>query len=110
MNPIFDVISSQDLNGDGKEDLILAGNIYETEVETPRLDAISGTVLLSGSGGSYQVMPHVQSGLYLRGNLKSLLTFTDQGNQWILAGRNDDAPLLYQMKGIKAMATSNLSK
>jgi len=110
MNPIFDVISSQDLNGDGKEDLILAGNIYETEVETPRLDAISGTVLLSGSGGSYQVMPHVQSGLYLRGNLKSLLNFTDQGNQWILAGRNDDAPLLYQIKGTKTMTVSNLSK
>ena len=109
MNPIFDLIS-QDLNGDGKEDLILAGNIYETEVETPRLDAISGTVLLSESGGTYQVMPHVQSGLYLKGNLKSLLTFTDQGNQWILAGRNDDAPLLYRIKGVKTMGISNLSK
>ena len=109
MNPIFDVIS-QDLNGDGKEDLILAGNIYETEVETPRLDAISGTVLLSGSGGIYQVMPHIQSGLYLKGNLKSLLAFENQGNQWILAGRNDDAPLLYQIKGIKTTTTSNLSK
>jgi hypothetical protein len=109
MNPIFDVIA-EDLNGDGKEDLILAGNIYETEVETPRLDAISGTVLLSESGGTYRVLPHVQSGLYLKGNLKSLITFTDQGNRWILGGRNDNAPLLYQMKGIKAMATLKLSK
>ncbi len=109
MNPIFDLIS-EDLNGDGREDLILAGNIYETEVETPRLDAISGTVLLSASEATYHVMPHVRSGLYLKGNLKSLLSFTDQGNQWILGGRNDARPLLYRFKGVKTTSASNLSK
>ena len=109
MNPIFDLIA-EDLNGDGKEDLILAGNIYETEVETPRLDAISGTVLLSDSEGTYRVMPHKQSGLYLRGNLKSLLTFRENGDQWILAGRNDEAPLLYRFRGIKTTDASNLFK
>jgi hypothetical protein len=97
----------RDLNEDGSEDLILAGNIYETEVETPRLDAISGTVLLSEGDGTYQVLPHLQSGMYLRGNIKSLISFNAGGSLWVLAGVNDGIPLLYRLnanKSIKALA------
>lgn len=109
MTPVFAAIA-EDLNGDGNEDLILAGNIYETEVETPRLDAISGTVLLSKGNGSYRVMPHSDSGLYLKGNIKSALSFRDGEGLWILAGRNDDAPLLYRFEGLKTTMPSLLSK
>ncbi len=106
MTPVFDVVV-RDLNEDGSEDLILAGNIYETEVETPRLDAISGTVLLSEGDGTYQVLPHLQSGMYLRGNIKSLISFNAGGSLWVLAGVNDGIPLLYRLnanKSIKALA------
>lgn len=60
-----------DIDGDNFEDLILSGNIYETEVETPRLDAISGQVLLSDQKGNYIPLPHVETGLYMTGNVKS---------------------------------------
>ena len=96
MTPVYDLVAT-DLNQDGLEDLILAGNIYETEVETPRLDALSGTVLLSNGNGSYEVMPHTRSGLYLRGNVKSLLRYQEAGELFILVGRNDDRPLLYRL-------------
>ena len=96
MTPVYDLVAT-DLNQDGLEDLILAGNIYETEVETPRLDALSGTVLLSNGNGSYEVMPHTRSGLYLRGNVKSLLRYQEAGELFILVGRNDDGPLLYRL-------------
>ncbi len=107
--PIFAIIS-EDLNRDGRDDLILAGNIYETEVETPRLDAISGTVLLASSNGTYDVLPHAYSGLYLRGNMKSLLSFEENEKFWILAGRNDDSPLLYGLSGNKVPESPELSK
>lgn len=97
MIPVFDVVPT-DLNQDGLEDLILAGNIYETEVETPRLDALSGTTLLSKGDGTYEVLPHIRSGLYLRGNTKSLLPYREAGALWILVGRNDDSPLLYHFQ------------
>jgi hypothetical protein len=96
MTPLFDLVAT-DLNQDGLEDLILAGNIYETEVETPRLDALSGTALLSKGDGSYEVLPHSRTGLYMRGNVKSLETFQEEGVLWILVGRNDDHPLLYHL-------------
>ena len=71
---IFPVLSilSQDLNADGFEDLIVAGNIYETEVETPRLDAHSGLVLLSDTQKGYEPVPPYLSGLYIKGNVKTL--------------------------------------
>ena len=70
MFPTLD-ISTFDFNNDGYEDLILSGNIYETEVETPRLDAISGLVLLSDGKENFIPLPHYESGLYLKGNVKS---------------------------------------
>lgn len=75
MFPTLD-ITALDINGDGYEDLILSGNIYETEVETPRLDAISGLVLISNGENNYKPLPYLETGLYLTGNVKSAELFT----------------------------------
>ena len=45
MHPILST-AKVDINKDGVEDIIIAGNIYNTEVETPRLDGISGLGLV----------------------------------------------------------------
>ena len=42
-------VEKMDLNDDGKDDLILVGNIFETEVETPRYDAGRGLILYGAS-------------------------------------------------------------
>lgn len=103
MIPVLDVVAG-DIDGDGLEDLVLAGNIYETEVETPRLDALSGTVLLSKGDGTYRALPHSKSGLYLKGNIKALLGYREGGQQWLLAGVNDGRPLVFRLHGKNAMA------
>ncbi|WP_445384277.1 VCBS repeat-containing protein [Robiginitalea sp. IMCC44478] len=95
MIPIFAGIS-KDLNGDGFEDLILAGNIYETEVETPRLDALSGVVLLSDGKGRYSALPRTDSGLYMKGNIKSLKSIETGSDYMILAGVNNSEPQVYR--------------
>ena len=61
-----------DFNQDGFEDLIVVGNIYNTEVETPRLDNPYGLVLLSNKKDNYTVLPPKNTGLYLNGNAKSV--------------------------------------
>jgi len=61
-----------DFNQDGFEDLIVVGNIYNTEVETPRLDNPYGLVLLSNKKDNYTVLPPKDTGLYLNGNAKSV--------------------------------------
>lgn len=91
----FPVLSAvfKDLNNDGFEDCILAGNIYETEVETPRLDHISGLVLLSNQKDGYQVMPRIFSGLYLEGNVKAMTWVKTNNNKELLLTTINNAEL-----------------
>jgi hypothetical protein len=88
--PILSVIT-RDINNDGYEDVIVIGNIYETEVETPRYDAGNGVVLLSNQKDGYTVLSAMQSGLYIEGNAKSLLRVTHKalGKEIVLVGVND---------------------
>jgi len=76
--PILDM-EVLDIDNDGREDVIIAGNIYETEVETPRLDGGQGLVLLSQGDGSFDVVAESISGLNLSGNIKSIVTLRHEG-------------------------------
>ena len=70
---LFPVLSAvfMDINEDGFEDVILSGNIYNTEVETSRLDGGSGLLLFSDGNNNYYP-PSTGNGLYLSGNTKDL--------------------------------------
>ena len=66
-----------DINNDGFEDIIIAGNIYNTEVETPRLDNNYALILVSDQKENYSVITAEQSGLYTEGNIKSVKVMGD---------------------------------
>jgi len=85
----------RDLNGDGFEDAVVAGNIYETEVETPRLDAFSGVVLLSNGEDGYYTLPQVKSGLLLDGNIKDLDWVESGKKSLLIASQNDGSLILH---------------
>jgi len=86
--PILDAVEL-DVNRDGLQDIIVAGNIYQTEVETPRLDSGNGLVLQSKGDGTYTPLKLNDTGLSLPGDVKSLakLVATD-GTVYLLAGKN----------------------
>ena len=69
--PILDG-ATFDFNNDGFDDLIIVGNLYNTEVETPRLDNPYGLVLLSNKKDNYTVLTPEKTGLYLNGNAKTV--------------------------------------
>ena len=85
-------ITTVDLDDDGFEDIVLSGNIYETEVETPRLDAISGLVLLSDGKSSYSALPYWKTGLYLNGNVKSA-EIINLGNDKLFINTVNNGPI-----------------
>ena len=81
---------SKDLDGDGFEDLVLAGNIYNTEVETPRWDGGTGLVLKSDGTGNFTAMQADKSGIFLSGNVKDLMWLSMDGQgEKLLAIRNN---------------------
>lgn len=82
---------SLDINDDGYLDVLYAGNLYGSEVETPRNDSSYGGLLIGdGNGGFTSQMPY-QSGLMIRGEVKSAkkMKLAD-GNEGILFAKNND--------------------
>ena len=90
---IFPVLACEfyDVNGDGIEDAILAGGIYHTEVETPRLDAGVGLLLLADNNKNYRPISWERSGLFIPGDVKSMKLIKHQGLEkaMLLVGSNN---------------------
>jgi len=99
MFPILDVVF-QDLNDDQVEDAILIGNIYDTEVETPRLDAGNGLVLFADpvkENYFFNDNINISTQLYLPGDCKALELLTIMNKKFLLTVRKNDLPLLHRI-------------
>jgi hypothetical protein len=95
LSPIRDFII-MDIDGDRKLDVIAAGNLYGSEVETPRADAGKGMVLLGdGNGNFLPKRPH-ESGLYLDGDVRQLELFSTDGSMYLIGARNGNAVKSFQ--------------
>lgn len=89
-------INSADLNNDGMQDLILAGNNYSLKPQFGRMDAGFGTVLLKENEG-FKVADSQLSGLILKGEVKTLNWLNaSNGNKYLLAGITDAKPKLFK--------------
>lgn len=84
-------ILAEDFNGDGHQDLLLAGNLYDAEVETTRNDAGYGIYLEGDGQGNFRQISREESGFYVPYDVKSLLSVPSKKDQFILVGCNDDA-------------------
>ena len=87
-----------DFNGDGYDDFITVGTIYQTEVETPRLDMGSGAIFLSNGVDGFTYDTELNREIRFEGNLKSLEKINIGGEDHLMVGRNNDAPLLLKIK------------
>ena len=83
-----------DINKDGHQDIILAGNLYDSEVETPRNDAGNGLVLLGDGKGNFEATPMMKSGLYAPHNVKHLEELRINDNTY-MAAINNNAPVQF---------------
>ena len=88
-------IEFSDLNDDGNIDLILAGNLFVAEVETPRNDAGIGTCLLGDGKGGFKFIPSSESGLELNKDVKDLLILESPENKLLIVSNNNDAVQVY---------------
>lgn len=89
-----------DVNADGIRDLLMAGNMFGAEVETPRYDAGNGLVLFSHPDSLRSGLPSA-TGFYAPGDVKDMLTISraDGRSKYIIVGVNNQAPLLFQVEG-----------
>lgn len=94
-------IITHDANGDGHLDLLLLGNRYDFEVETPRQDAGYGTLLLGNGQGDFRASMAYESGLFVKGSVVDASEMTlSGGQQALLIAKNNDYLQLVSINNI----------
>ncbi len=79
-----------DFDFDGVKDMVLGGNLYASEVETPRADAGHGTFLKGTKEKDFETLGPKETGLFMDGDVKDLALITIQGKPYILVAKNND--------------------
>ena len=90
-------IDKLDYNKDGYEDLVIAGNIYDTEVETPRLDNPFALILQSNKKDGYIPILPKDSGLYVNGDVKSVVSLKKGQDSILVFGENNGSAEIFKM-------------
>jgi enediyne biosynthesis protein E4 len=84
-------IISEDIDGDGNLDLVIAGNLYGSEVETPRNDAGIGLYLRGDGAGHFEPVPARESGLLIRGDVRemAMIRLGENKGRGIIVAKNN---------------------
>jgi hypothetical protein len=82
----------KDFDVDGHLDVLVAGNFYQSEMETPRNDASVGMFLKGDGKGHFEPQPPVVSGLYIDGDTKggAIIDLGQNKETHILVAKNND--------------------
>ncbi|WP_299557360.1 FG-GAP-like repeat-containing protein [Seonamhaeicola sp.] len=85
----INTIQIDDYNQDSFLDILIAGNLYGAEVETPRNDASYGLLLTGDGSGNFKAVEMFKSAICISGDVKrsALLKLTDN-KQGILFAKN----------------------
>lgn len=86
----------EDFNGDGHLDILSVGNLYVSEIETPRSDAGIGTLLLGNGTGQFKSIDYVKSGFFASEDAKNLLKITIGNKEMVIVANNNDKLQLFQ--------------
>lgn len=80
----------EDYNGDGNLDFLIAGNLYVSEVETPRNDGGFGYYIEGDGRGGFKTIKPTKSGLFIKGDTKDMSKISIAGEDYIIIVKNDD--------------------
>ena len=91
-------ISVADFDGDGHEDIFLAQNFLATELETPRLDAGRGLILLGDGSGKFKPLSGQDSGIEVYGEQRgcAVADFDSDGRQDLAVSQNGATTRLFR--------------
>jgi hypothetical protein len=89
-----------DFNGDNHTDILLVGNMYETEVETPRYDAGNGCLLIGDGKGNFTPLTPAESGFFTPGNAKDMVILqqTANGNPLVIVANNNSEMNVFELR------------
>ncbi len=80
----------RDFDQDGHLDLLISGNLYSSEIETPRNDAGTGMMLKGNGQGHFEPLSIKQSGFFARNDAKDMELISVNNYDVILVSNNSD--------------------
>ena len=100
LSPIF-AFESLDLNGDGEKSLVAGGNLYDIAPNLGRCDASFGLLLTNENSKEWHTVPSSESGIFIPGQIRSIVSITTNRGKALVFGRNDDSAVLYDLVQIR---------
>ncbi|WP_245967161.1 VCBS repeat-containing protein [Ulvibacterium marinum] len=88
-SPINSVLFD-DFDADGNKDLVLAGNNYQSEVETTRADAGIGSFLKGDGQGGFVLIPNSESGFFADKDVRNMITLNTPTDKLLMVINNND--------------------
>lgn len=96
----FSVVSeilAADYDKDGKMDLLLLGNHSDNRLKLGSFDAGYGCLLKGDGKGGFTYVPQTQSGLCVKGDVKSAAVVNIGGNPYVMIGINNKGITLFKV-------------
>ena len=93
--PVYGILV-QDVDGDGKPDLLLAGNFDGVQPEIGRMSASYGLVLRGDGTGGFTPVPTAQSGFAVPGQARDIQRVRTRRGDLYVVTRNNDRPLVFR--------------
>jgi len=95
---VLNGMSVHDYDGDGNPDVLINGNDFGTEVTLGRYDALNGLLLKGDGKGNFIPLSIMQSGIYIPGNGKALVSLkSNKGNLLLAASQNKGALKVFEL-------------
>jgi len=91
-------IACEDLNNDGRKDIVLGGNFTHFTPQLGMIDACQGIVLLNQPGGTFRVLSSKESGYLTNGEVKQISPITINKQRYLLSLINNSTPSLVKLR------------
>lgn len=99
-SPVYSILKT-DANQDGWDDIILTGNLTQTRVRFGRYDANHGMLFLGNGKCEFKYVPQYESGLNVRGDVRSSLEINDL----LIFGVNADSIKVFKNTRLQGQAS-----
>jgi enediyne biosynthesis protein E4 len=99
-SPVY-AIAVTDTDHDGRLDIVLGGNVEHTRVRMGKNDANLLQVFRNLGSLQFAYVPQQQSGLFVKGDVRDLLSLQDGEEQWLVVALNNKKLQSYRLDRLK---------
>lgn len=97
LSPMYAIVV-EDMDGDGKQDILMGGNFYESKPEAGIYDASQGVVLKGDGKGGFTPLHSRQSRLLIKGAIRDLKLIKAGKETLLIVAKNNEKVEIRKMK------------